>query len=171
MATTGRPMGRPPKPTEVKRALGNPGKRPLPEAPAPGEGLRATSEIPTPPPLGHDGLMMWNTLWTAGSKWLSPESDATMMIMLCQAQDESEEIRRQMQIGEIKRFYVLTNGQQVTHPLVNQLKELRAQMTSWLSALGFSPTDRARLGLAEVRQSDVLDELERRRAERRAQTS
>jgi P27 family predicted phage terminase small subunit len=114
---------------------------------------------------------MWETVWTAGKKWLSPDSDRSMIVMLCQAQDESEEIRRAMQVGDIRRFYVLANGQQVTHPLVNQLKDLRTQMTGWLAALGFSPTDRARLGLTEVRQSESLDELQRRRDERAKNTA
>jgi P27 family predicted phage terminase small subunit len=169
MATTGRPTGRPPKPTEIKRALGNPGHRALPDAPGPGEGLDPARNIPEPPTLGQDGLELWNTIWTAGQKWLSPEADTPMIYMLCQAKDESEEIRRAMSIGDIKRFYILGNGQQVTHPLVNQLKDLRLQMTGWLAALGFSPTDRARLGLTEVRDSAALDELQRRREERSAQ--
>jgi hypothetical protein len=54
----------------------------------------------------------------------------------------------------------------VTHPLVTQLANLRTQMTAWLAAIGFSPSDRSRLGLAEVRVRNELDELERRRAER-----
>ena len=169
MATTGRPTGRPPKPTEVKRALGNPGHRPLPEPPMPGEGLPAALEIPAPPPLGQDGLTLWNTLWKAGGKWLSPEADTPMMTMLCQAQDEMEEIRRAMALGDVKRYYVVGNGQHVTHPMVNQLRELRTQITGWLAALGFSPTDRARLGLAEIRHPDELDELQKRREQRRQQ--
>jgi phage terminase small subunit len=92
-----------------------------------------------------------------------------MIVMMCQAQDEAEDIRRAMRVGDIPRYYVLANGQQVTHPLVNQLKDLRTQITGWLAALGFSPTDRARLGLTEVRQSDALDELERRRQDRASQ--
>ena len=163
---TGRPNGRPPKPTEVKRAAGNPGKRPLPKAPGPGEGLPAVDGIPVPPPLGPDGVELWNEIWSEGKAWLSPTGDRRMVIMLCQAHDEAEQIRRGLELREFKRFYVLANGQQVTHPLVTQLKDLRVQMTAWLSALGFSPTDRARLGLAEVRQSDVFDELEKRRQER-----
>jgi P27 family predicted phage terminase small subunit len=171
VSPTGRPNGRPSKPTEIKRALGNPGHRQLPDAPTVGEGLEAVRDIPEAPTLGNDGLELWNQLWTAGKKWLSPQSDLSIIVMLCQAQDEAEQIRRALAVGEIRRFYVLPNGQQVTHPLVNQLKDLRTQMTAWLSALGFSPTDRARLGLAEVRQVDVLDELERRRSERRQKTS
>lgn len=167
MATTGRPVGRPPKPTEVKRALGNPGKRPLPDAPTPGTGLPAVTSVPTPPPLGYDGLELWNRVWSNGKAWLSPQVDYPLVAMLCQAQDEAEEIRRVLAVGEEKRYYVLPNGQQVTSPLVKQLKELRVQITGWLAALGLSPTDRARLGIGEVRHEDALDELERRRRERR----
>jgi P27 family predicted phage terminase small subunit len=171
MVATGRPNGRPPKPTEVKRILGNPGKRPLPEAPTVGEGLPAADRIPQAPALGQDGLALWNQVWSAGQKWLSTTSDYSMTVMLCQAHDEAEQIRRALAVGEIRRFYVLPNGQQVTHPMVNQLKDLRTQITAWLSSLGFSPTDRARLGLTEVRQTDALDELERRRSERLRQSS
>jgi P27 family predicted phage terminase small subunit len=163
MAKTGRPVGRPAKPTEVKRLLGNPSKTPLPDPPGPGEGIIVDGSIPTPPVLGQDGLDLWNSVWGAGKNWLSPTSDIQMITMMCQAYDESEDIRRGLAIGEIKRYYVLNNGQQVTHPLVNQLKDLRVQITSWLAALGFSPTDRAKLGLSEVRQNDPLDELHRRR--------
>lgn len=166
MASTGRPAGRPAKPIEQHRALGNPSHKPLPNAPLPGEGLPAVSGIPTPPPLGIDGRELWDQLWSAGASWLSPTSDGHVIALLCQAHDESEQIRRALAIGEVSRTYVLPNGSHVTHPYVNQLKELRSQMTAWLAALGFSPADRARLAIGEVRQHDVLDELERRRQER-----
>lgn len=165
---TGRPAGRPAKPVEVKRATGNPGNRPLPNAPMPGEGLNGVEGIPTPPSLGPDGLALWAHVWTAGKTWLSPDSDQTIITLLCQAQDEHEEIRRQISLGEIPRFYVTANGQMVTHPMVTQLANLRSQMTAWLAAIGFSPADRSRLGLAEVRVRDELDELQRRRIERTA---
>jgi P27 family predicted phage terminase small subunit len=164
---TGRPNGRPPKPIEQKRKSGNPGHRPLPDPPAVGKGLPAATKIPNPPSLGLDGLELWKEIWTEGKTWLSPEADQHFVIMLCQAHDEAAMIRRALDLGEVKRFYVLSNGQQVTHPYVKQLQELRSQMTAWLSSLGFSPTDRARLGLTEVRQADALDELTRRRAERK----
>jgi P27 family predicted phage terminase small subunit len=166
MGNTGRPNGRPAKPVEVKRALGNPGHRPLPEAPMPGEGLPAATDIPTPPVLGVDGLDLWNKVWTAGRQWLSPNADAYLITLLCQAHDEAEDIRRAIAIGEVPRFYKLPNGSYVSHPLVTQLKEIRSQSTAWLAALGFSPADRARLGLSEVRESNALDELEARRANR-----
>lgn len=165
---TGRPKGRPAKPTEQHRALGNPSHKALPNAPMPGQGLPAASDVPTAPALGVDGLELWVQVWSAGRSWLSPESDYEIVTMLCHAKDESEECRRLLSIGEVPRYYILPNGSYVTHPVVTQLKDLRTQMTSWLAALGFSPADRARLGVGEVRQGDVLDELEKRRNERRA---
>lgn len=166
MATTGRPTGRPAKPVELHRLAGNPSNKQLPDAPAPGEGLDGITTIPTPPELGQAGLDLWYHTWTAGRTWLAVESDRTIITLLCNAQDEAEEIRTKLMTGEIDRFYITANGQMVTHPLVTQLATLRTQMTGWLAALGFSPADRSRLGLAEVRVRDELDELQRRRLER-----
>lgn len=163
---TGRPSGRPSKPVEVKRATGNPGGRALPVAPLPGEGLVSSGDVPDVPVLGVEGTALWLHVWDAGRQWLSPDSDRTIITLLCQAQDEAEDIRRLIADGSVERFYTTANGQMVTHPLVTQLAALRTQMTSWLAAIGFSPADRSRLGLAEVRVRNELDELERRRRER-----
>lgn len=166
-AKTGRPTGRPAKPVERHRATGNPSHKPLPPTPLPGQALPGMrSDIPTPPVLGIDGRDLWDQIWGAGRSWLSPDSDAVVITMLCQATDEAESMRRALAIGEVPRYYVLPNGSYVTHPYVSQLKELRAQITAWLASLGFSPSDRARLGVGEVRQHDALDDLERRRQER-----
>ena len=166
MATTGRPAGRPAKPVELHRLAGNPSQKQLPDAPLPGEGLAGMDSVPTPPDLGEAGLELWYHTWSAGRQWLSPESDRTIITLLCNGQDEAEGIRLMIQSGEIERFYTTANGQMVTHPMVTQLATIRTQMTGWLAALGFSPADRSRLGLAEVRVRDELDDLQRRRLER-----
>jgi P27 family predicted phage terminase small subunit len=163
---TGRPNGRPPKPVEQKRATGNPGKRTLKTAPLPGEGLAGSANVPSSPDLGPAGLALWVHVWEAGRSWLSPDSDRTIITLLCQAQDEAELLRTGINSGEYPRVYTHANGSIVTSPYVSQLKELRTQITSWLAAIGFSPSDRSRLGLAEVRVRDELDELQRRRDER-----
>lgn len=169
MGATGRPVGRPAKPIEAHRLAGNPSKKQLPAAPMPGEGLNGTSSTPVPPSsLRDSGLALWHHVWTAGKQWLAPESDRTIITLLCEAQDEYDEIRFKLSSGEVDRYYVTSNGQIVTHPLVTQMGNLRTQMTAWLAAIGFSPSDRSRLGLAEVRVRDELDELQRRRVERSA---
>lgn len=164
---TGRPAGRPAKPAELHRVLGNPGHRSLPVAPLPGDGVEGVSTVPNAPAhLGDAGVGMWEHVWQAGRQWLAPEADASLVLLLCEAFDDYCEIRDQITSGKVERIYMTSNGSLVTHPFVGQLKDLRVQMTSWLSALGFSPADRARLGLAEVRVRDELDDLQKRRNER-----
>jgi hypothetical protein len=46
------------------------------------------------------------------------------------------------------------------------LRELERQIISQLALLGFTPSDRARLGIAEVKKESKLEELLRRKAER-----
>jgi hypothetical protein len=46
------------------------------------------------------------------------------------------------------------------------LRELERQIVSQLALLGFTPSDRARLGIAEVKKESKLEELLRRKAER-----
>ena len=69
----------------------------------------------------------------------------------------------QWQGSDVTRwFYETANGQLVTHPLIKQKSELNAQITAWLSLLGFTPSDRARLGLAEIRVANEPDNFRRR---------
>ena len=169
---TGRPNGRPPKPTEVKRALGNPGKRPLPPAPVVGEGITAEIAVPKPPRgLKTAGKELWNTLWINGRNHLSLHDDLPILLMLCHAWDELEWIRKEFASGKVDKVYLMANGAYANHPYINQRKELHAQCTAWLSMLGFSPTDRSRLGLSEVREASPLDEMAKRRAANEAKNN
>jgi P27 family predicted phage terminase small subunit len=132
----------------------------------PNEGLSGShgSSVPSlPESLGVYGTALWEHVWTAGKSWLAIESDRTIVTLLCNAFDEHEDIRTKLSSGEYERVYVHANGSPVTTPWVTQLKELRTQMTTWLSQIGFSPSDRSRLGLAEVRVRDELDELTQKR--------
>ncbi len=163
---TGRPNGRPSKPVERHRLTGT-GKD-LPDAPFVGEGLEGGFAPEPPATLGAAGVELWDHVWFAGRQWLAVESDRSLITMLCHAYDEAEKLRQGIESGEFPRVYVHANGSPVTTPWVTQLKELRTQMTSWLSAIGFTPSDRSRLGLAEVRVRDELDELAQKREHSRA---
>jgi hypothetical protein len=44
-----------------------------------------------------------------------------------------------------------------------QLRELNKEISDWLSVLGFDPSARARLGLAEVKAMSKLEDLRARR--------
>lgn len=162
---TGRPRGRPAMPLERKRALGlvsNATMGVLANALPTAGGVIP----PVPGSLNEAGAELWERLWVGGRAWLSAEADVPMMTLLCQAADEAAQIRELFESGRVERFYRSSNGTQATHPLVTQLKELRVQMTSWLSALGFSPADRARLGIAVSQEPDFMAVLAARREAR-----
>jgi P27 family predicted phage terminase small subunit len=153
--------GRPRKPTEIKRKTGNPGKRPLP-API---SIVPASETPPAMPGGlkDAGANLWEAVWSAGSEWLAP-SDAPLVALLCDLADERDvwKIRAN---AEGPTFTTL-KGYVALHPAVSQVRVLARDMVMVLSLLGFSPTDRARLGLAEVkRMSGLAELLQRRRAD------
>lgn len=166
---TGRPTGRPAKPVERHRAAGNPSKKRLPAAPLAGDGLTSTGRPVMPRGLKSAGKTMWNRVWAGGKSWVAPVSDRPLVEQLCRLADEIESLRHDLALGKTARWYETANGQVVTHPAVKQLEQGRVQLTAWLSMLGFSPADRARLGLTEVRVKDEDDEMTRRIAEREKQ--
>jgi hypothetical protein len=140
-------MGRPPKPIEQKRALGNPGKRPLPT-----EGslvlLPSMYEIPEPPrPIVTEAAKaLWTRTWTMGQTWLSPQTDIELLLMTCEMVDERWNLR----------IKVLQDNRPEER---KGLRDLERQLIANLSLLGFTPTDRSRLGVAEVKKISKLEAL------------
>jgi P27 family predicted phage terminase small subunit len=155
------PGGRPPKPIELKRRTGNPGKRPLPE---PKRRAPGAYKAPTPPAgLGLAGKQAWARLWSAGQVWLSPTADWDLLVMYCQAQDERAEYVRSIREDGLwkTRFVTSRDGnsweEQYPNEAVAALRKLEPNVTRWLSLLGFSPSDRARIGVSEARpEPDAL---------------
>ena len=140
-------MGRPPKPIEQKRALGNPGRRPLPT-----EGslvlLPSMYEVPEPPrPIVTEAAKaLWNRTWTMGQTWLSPQTGIELLLMTCEMVDERWNLR----------IKVLQDNRPEER---KGLRDLERQLIANLSLLGFTPTDRSRLGVAEVKKISKLEAL------------
>ena len=140
-------MGRPPKPIEQKRALGNLGRRPLPT-----EGslvlLPSMYEVPEPPrPIVTEAAKaLWNRTWTMGQTWLSPQTDIELLLMTCEMVDERWNLR----------IKVLQDNRPEER---KGLRDLERQLIANLSLLGFTPTDRSRLGVAEVKKISKLEAL------------
>lgn len=147
------PAGRPPKPIEEKRRLGNPGRRPLPEAGAL-QILPGAAAIPEPSrPLLKPGRELWDKVWEQGLNWISPNTDSELLLMTCEMVDERWNLRvKVMQSDDNKSR--------------RALRELDRQIISSLSLLGFTPSDRTKLGVAEVKAASKLDELMARKAAR-----
>ena len=145
--------GRPPKPTELKRLLGNPGQRPLPDLNNITH-LPMAREIPAPPEnLGEAGKKLWDRAWGMAITWLSPVSDIDTITNASFLADATEAARvRYMATTEPTdaKAYVAINK----------------AYTDALASLGFDPLSRSRLGVAEVRAATSIDLLLERRQNR-----
>lgn len=138
--------GRPPKPIELKRRLGNPGKRALPSS-SDIQQLEPASVAPEPPrPLLQPGTELWERIWGIGATWISPESDLEVLLMTCELVDERWNLRIKVMQKDDSRMR-------------RALRELDRQIVSNLSLLGLTPSDRSRLGVAEVKARSKLEEL------------
>jgi P27 family predicted phage terminase small subunit len=112
---------------------------------------------PPPPPKGlkKPGRTMWERVWNAGKTWLSPQTDYDILERLARAHDEEEMLRARLR--KDGHFTVGSTGQIVSHPAVAQLRTLELHMTRWESLCGLNPSDRSRLGLAEVKKVSALE--------------
>ena len=147
------PAGRPTKPIEQKRLIGNPGKRALPEQSAIMLIPQATQTPEPARPLLEHGGELWNRVWESGVNWISPNTDLELLLMTCEMIDERWNLRvRVMNENDPKDR--------------RGLRELDKQIVSNLGLLGFTPSDRSRLGVAEVKKMSKLEELMAKKANR-----
>lgn len=141
--------GRPPKPAEQKRLIGNPGKRPLTSS-GNAEVVvlpPVTVEPAAPPqpsrPLGSAGSVLWERAWQYAWRWMA-ETDVELLLLTCEQLDE----RTHLRVSLIKDP---ANWRQRS-----QLRALEAAISSGLASLGFTPEARTRLALGEVKVADAL---------------
>ena len=147
------PAGRPTKPIEQKRLTGNPGKRALPEQSAIML-IPQASQTPEPArPLLKYGQELWDRVWESGINWISPNTDLEILLMTCELIDERWNLR----------VRVMTDNNPKDR---RGLRELDKQIVSNLGLLGFTPSDRSRLGVAEVKKMSKLEELMTKKANR-----
>ena len=145
-------MPNPPRPNERKRLLGNPSHRPIPD---PLQIIpRAQGRIEPLRPLGEAGKRLWDDVYSAGERWVSPVTDSQLLQLVC------EQIDRRAQL------MTLLPNEAGDRPLLMSLLDIEKQISSNLGLLGFTPSDRTRLGVAAVATTTKLDEMLRRRRER-----
>lgn len=135
----GRSGGRNRKPTELKRLLGNPGKRALP---APMVALPPVVRVAAAPRFASGTEMVQHVLDSGASAWIGP-TDAAALDMAARLYDAM------LGEGDPLRLVRISEG-----------------LSRCLSQLGLTPTDRSRLGVAEVKARSKLEELRQKRAAR-----
>lgn len=140
--------GRPPKPVELKQKQGTYRKdrdkslknnnvipfNPIEEIP------------PTPADLQLEGTKVWQTVWTAGASWINAESDSLLVEQAARLKD---------------LFIIAQNRAMVTTDPGDIRAALQAsnEYTRALSALGFTPTDRTKMGVQQVQAVSTLEKL------------
>lgn len=184
-------MPRPAKPLEQKRKTGrSPGRdsggRRLPSSaqvtqlpgssatpPVPDE-LRTTEQAktcyiararetdsPCEACTGEVGVEAWNRLWAAGRKWLSITTDIDVLKRICRARIDEAHLR--IALREDGPFVQGQRGGLVAHPAFSQLRVLNSEVIKLESLCGFTPSDRGRLGVAEVEEKSELEKILERR--------
>jgi P27 family predicted phage terminase small subunit len=152
--------GRPPVPAERKRRLGNPGKRTLP---AP-ETVVDVSPVAVAPPahLGEAGAALWRHV-TSAAVWLA-ETDRPTLALLCEKVDRREDFRERLDRDEPVLY--TDKGYAYANPLVGMLSTIETEIAKLFGAIGLTPTDRTRMGLAEVKAKNAFEEMMAKRRER-----
>lgn len=110
-----------------------------------------------PQGLKRPGKAAWQRYWTLGAAWLNPTTDLEILTRLCQGYDEREALRKIIRAEG--HMTAGSMGQKVAHPAVAMLRQLESQLTRWESLCGFTPSDRSRLGMAEVQRVSKLDQF------------
>lgn len=148
MATRGRPV----MPIEQKRLKGTLRPSRVPSGSALIGSVSPVQAPECPEGLSPSGQEFWALAW--GTAWISQTTDLVLVRMACEGLSERDTLR-ELVISEPQNFRARTS-----------LRELDKQLISQLALLGFSPSDRARLGLTEVKKESKLEDLMRRKAER-----
>jgi hypothetical protein len=145
--------GRPPKPNELKRLMGNPGNHPLPDLNVITHLPMAREIPPAPENLNQSGLDLWNRAWGVAITWLSPVSDIESIKNASHLADANEAARERYMIS--------------TEPAdAKAYVAINKAYTDALTSLGFDPVSRSRLGVAEVRAATSIDKLLEKRQNR-----
>jgi P27 family predicted phage terminase small subunit len=163
------PAGRPPIPAE-RRKISASGDGMLPGGHRPGKEIEIRgsdySRVPdVPDGLGDRGTTEWNRIWIAGKVWLHPAEDYHWIEMISRAYDDIAQFRTEIEkTGLIVKGYA---GQLTANPLLREIREAESVIRKCLSQIGFSPTDRARLGLAEIKRQTGMAGLQAKINEKR----
>ncbi|MFZ9922669.1 MAG: phage terminase small subunit P27 family [Candidatus Nanopelagicaceae bacterium] len=146
------PAGRPPKPIEQKRLLGNPGNGKLPDQ----SKVIALPRLNTPPEhLTESAKENWFEIINV-APWVA-NTDGKLLLELCEKMELKKDIQEKLKQSE----YVLytDKGYAYANPLFGMLSTTTSEIVKLLSLLGLTPTDRTKLGVAEVKARSKIEEL------------
>ena len=136
-------MPNPPKPAELMIAQGNPSQHKI----------RVSDSVPEldygfvspPDDLGDAGLLLWQSVFEAGELWVSSRTDIHLVVQVCRQMDR---------VAGLRELWLADPSDRAVNM---SLLETEKAVQSGLSLLGFTPTDRTRLGLVSARTKSKLE--------------
>lgn len=140
------PRGRPPTPNEIKKRRGTARHDRVPN-------LSNLAAVPAvmPEPVELDATDALEYVLSAGQIWLAA-TDTLALALLREAIEERASLRA---------VVIATQSTDAR----KALRDLEKQILSQMSALGFDPSGRSRLGLAEVKSATKLEQLRKARGQ------
>lgn len=142
-----------PKPTELKRREGNPGKRPLNENEP---NFSTLGEVQPPEHLDEVARKEWERIAPElRANGLLTHADRALLAAYCQSYSSWVQLSKELE--EHGRTIVTPNGLVQTSPLVTQCRQEREAMAKFASHFGFSPATRTRIEAPKPANKD--DEL------------
>lgn len=156
-------MAPPTLPTEVKKRRGT-----FRKDRSPGEMIAVdpinADETPAPATLQETGSAEWyHALRTC--RWLA-SSDLSALKIYCEIIDRRAEFAKQLKESGDHLMLETTTGYAYVNPLVVGMRQCEEQLVKWQGLLGLTPSDRSRLGVAEVKAKSTLDKLAEKKAMR-----
>lgn len=151
--------GPPRKPNELKRLQGNPGNKKLPE-------LASVVSLPpvsdAPAYLSDISQQLWNDVRSRAT-WVA-ETDRSALLLLCEKFDRRSLLLAKLEASDPVLY--TDKGYAYANPLMGMISTIENEIFKILASLGLTPSDRSKLGVAEVKKASVLDELIARRQNR-----
>lgn len=150
-----------PKPNELKRLQGNPGKQALPNIASVTPLPQVKAEAPTH--LTEPTQELWLKIRDRAT-WIA-NTDESSLVLLCEKLDRRAELIAKLSSSD----YILytDKGYAYANPLVGMISTIENEITKLFSLLGLTPADRSKLGVAEVQKMSALDQLIAKRQETR----
>jgi len=115
-----------------------------------------------PAHLGSEGAALWEHV-VQGAVWLA-ETDRPVLLMLCEKIDRREGFRAIL--AESSPVLYTDKNYAYANPIVGMLSTIETEIAKLFGAIGLTPTDRTRMGLAEVKAKNAFEEMMAKRADR-----
>jgi P27 family predicted phage terminase small subunit len=122
-------------------------------------------ENPAPAHLGAVGAREWDYVLRT-CPWIAP-SDLSAVQFYCEAVDRRDDFSRELAGGSL--MLETSTGYAYINPAFVGMRQCEEQIVKWMSLLGMTPSDRTRLGVAEVKAKSELEKLAERRSQKLAE--